>query len=276
MFKSLLNKFVKKPIKEENHDQYLNKSIVITIETTVRPLSDNEEKIRELGKKATEYKGKDWDIAIDCLKQRKLLMPTVSTDYGIKESLRLPKFLQDAGRFKEALTECHDLLKNHPKDKAEIFDAMRLIYQREKIYSLSSIYGILSMSWQALRYKTRPHIAPDGWDNIQFWRDKIIGLLNKSKQSQLSDTICDSFEDYLKNISQESIDKFLKENNKEELDYLSDFDKERLLNGRDASIKSLTYSAHFRIEKDFEEFLIIKGQVIIQSLEDKLTDLLKA
>ncbi len=107
-----------------------------------------DEELEELHREATAAKkAKDWDRAIDCL--RKANDRAGAEDFG---SMRLPLFLQQAGRFDEAMLEFKQLLAGvenfvelalaHATPTARraavashrfrIYDKMRLACQREK------------------------------------------------------------------------------------------------------------------------------------------------
>lgn len=119
----------------------------------VRPDSADEQRIAALHREATEHKGKkEWDKAIACLREAERLKGNVLTVYPVKHSLRLPLFLQQAGRFDEAMREFQALLddtesrvlRNLPKrnvssktmlthaEYAEIYAAMSTACKREK------------------------------------------------------------------------------------------------------------------------------------------------
>jgi hypothetical protein len=269
MFKKIISKIMGKPEIEQIPQK--KKVASLKLEITVRPLSNTEQEIRDLGKKATKYKGKDLNLSIDCLMKRKELLPKVATDYGIDQYLRLPKFLQQAGRANEAFIECNDLLEKKPKDKAKILDALRLIYQREKKFVESSFYGIISMAWQALEYKARSDLAPNAWLDIQFWKKNILSLLKKAERSDLDDHICLLFQGLIKNISKESVDKFMIEHDTKEIDYLSDTEKKLLSLGIKSTVESMQYAAKLNVRKAFEEYIMSNGKNIIQEFEQKLS-----
>lgn len=119
----------------------------------VRPDSADEQRIDALHREATEHKAhKEWNKAVACLREAERLKGNVSTVYPVKHSLRLPLFLQQAGRFDEAMREFQALLddtesrvlRNLPKrnissktmlahaEYAEIYTAMSTACKREK------------------------------------------------------------------------------------------------------------------------------------------------
>ena len=131
----------------------------------VRPDSEDEQRIAALHREATEHKAsKEWDKAIACLQEAERLKPKVATIYPVKHALRLPLFLQQAGRFDEAMQEFQKLLDgteariahqfSHQKktvqkklahaDYADIYKAMSTACKREKRMDLTEKYQNLS------------------------------------------------------------------------------------------------------------------------------------
>lgn len=69
-----------------------------------------------LGRKATVLKNaKDWDAAIDTLRQMQERMWVSRVDYGIDEWCRLGLVLQQAGKFEESEREFQRLLDDLPR-----------------------------------------------------------------------------------------------------------------------------------------------------------------
>lgn len=99
----------------------------------VREPSDKEKLIRELGKKATQLKKTDLNEAIACLEQMNRLLDQVSTAYPIEPYLRLPLFLQQAGRMDEAEVLFERLYKTstHPAQRTIVKEKWELAKKRE-------------------------------------------------------------------------------------------------------------------------------------------------
>jgi hypothetical protein len=116
----------------------------------------SEDDPKKLLKKATKFKKRgDFDNAINALKHSYELISKGNIIYSINTFLRLPLYLQKAGRTKEAWKEFNNLLENgYPNqmqkkgivfiDKANIFNKMRLYLQREKKNAKAIKYGIFS------------------------------------------------------------------------------------------------------------------------------------
>lgn len=77
------------------------------------PSADIREEISRLSKVATQQKYEDLGLAIATLRQVKVLMAS-SPGYPVKQWLRLPKFLCEAGRFTEAMAELEELRQTTP------------------------------------------------------------------------------------------------------------------------------------------------------------------
>lgn len=122
------------------------------------------ERIAELNRAATRYKDeKDWDKAIACLREASDLTPKSNMSYAAEHYTRLPLFLQQGGRFEEAMQEFESLLASVPgiiaKEFAHqnkttrtmlehayyytIYDKMRLACKRQKLIDKAAEYEAL-------------------------------------------------------------------------------------------------------------------------------------
>ncbi len=123
--------------------------------------TSHDERASELLKLATEKKKeKDWDGAIATLKEAYQEIAQSQLGYSIETFIRLPQFLQSAGRSKEAWTEFNKLLfgrlqtqlgndNTDPMERSILFDKMRLYLQREKREQLADIFSIFAaVSWR--------------------------------------------------------------------------------------------------------------------------------
>lgn len=122
-----------------------------------------DERISELHKQATAYKGDNWDAAIACLREASDLMRQ-SNGYPTERWTRLPVFLQQAGRFEEAMAEFERLLTevesriatefDHQSEHvrtmhvhgeyARIYDKIRMVCQRQKLKGEAEKYAKLA------------------------------------------------------------------------------------------------------------------------------------
>lgn len=138
----------------------------ITFEVTEIPpvFSETDQKIADLHREATRYKGSDWDKAIGLLQEAAELMRKNNTNHLMQQWLRLPLLLQQAGRFDEAMQEFERLLTEvRPKaerelgayfdlkhiecrthlDCSRIYDKMRLACKRQKLNDKAQEYQSL-------------------------------------------------------------------------------------------------------------------------------------
>lgn len=136
--------------------------------------NEKDKEISELSGKATQFYGdKEWDRAIECLEKVRALLRDNTTIYPIATWLRLPLFLQQAGRFEEAMRQFDKLLaevdamaaknfSHHPEfiqemhacsDKSAIYDKMRLACKRQKIMEEAEKYEDLSNQYEDKRAK---------------------------------------------------------------------------------------------------------------------------
>lgn len=134
--------------------------------TTKRVSSqDAAEEIAALHREATAKKSeKDWDAAIACLREAAELSPHTKVTYPIKHYLRLPVFLQQAGRVDESMREFSELIDSvqgrigkdfahQPEsvqeylchaDYAAIYEAMATACKRQKMLEKMTEYAELA------------------------------------------------------------------------------------------------------------------------------------
>lgn len=91
-------------------------------------------KASELLKEATaRHDRKDFDGATRCLRDAYAVMAGSSTTYPVATFLRLPLYLQKAGRYDEALLEFESLMRRcDHRDRVVVKDKMRLAAEREE------------------------------------------------------------------------------------------------------------------------------------------------
>lgn len=134
--------------------------------------------IAQLHRDATAYKdGKNWDEAVACLKRANELMVLSGTSYGVDRWLRLPIFLQQAGKMDEADMSFSWLLSDVDRQIeadlgqqstnvkaatkhgmcAAIYDKWRLAWKREKQPVKAEYYEALAKEQLGLatQYRSR-------------------------------------------------------------------------------------------------------------------------
>lgn len=133
----------------------------------------------ELQREATRHKkAGDWDKAIECLKKAR--------DRADTGDLRLPVFLQQAGRFDEAMVEFERILSgvdarcardysHHPEFaqhgfthhvRAQIYDKMRLACKRQKLPAEVAKYEALKEEFWEKHYDFQPV-----WE--KYWKEDM-------------------------------------------------------------------------------------------------------
>lgn len=139
-----------------------NSGLTATMSITKNPI---DERIAALHREATQHKGDDWNAAIACLQEASDLMRRHGGYYGFDRWTRLPVFLQQAGRFDEAmreferlLSEVEDRVKNEGSDRStpasiqkyihlnyqQIYDKMRMVCKRQKLLDKAAEYQALT------------------------------------------------------------------------------------------------------------------------------------
>ena len=114
------------------------------------------ERIRKLMRAATALSDTDPNAAVETFREAAALIPETETDYTVAPFLRVPRYLQQAGRQEEAWEEFQRLLKDgypnmqqgkgawHRMESA-VYDQMRLFLQREKRPDEAVLYGVRSI-----------------------------------------------------------------------------------------------------------------------------------
>lgn len=159
--------------------------------------------ISDLSKKATQLsKHNDLDSAINCLQQANDLMAKASLIYTIESRLRLPIYLQQAGRYTEAKAEFENLLmaahsqttlefpRLHGVElvrpvayrKSAIMDKMRLAAQREGDFLPACYFAVLSLAAHAVgrHYQSPEFDASAFYSDETKWEKAVANLLKKA------------------------------------------------------------------------------------------------
>lgn len=143
----------------------------------------------------------DIDSAIDLLRTAYAQIASGRISYPVSTFLRLPLYLQQAGRTDEAWREFHLLLTHGfpnqlqhpdvvPMEHCEIYDKVRLFLQRERKFDLAVRFGVLSyISWgvglhrQRRKAELRDYVARENIEN------NAVALLKKAKKLRLKDEL---------------------------------------------------------------------------------------
>lgn len=175
----------------------------ITIEKAKNPLR---ERIAALHREATAHKGSDWNASIAALQEAAHLMRN-SDYYEIDRMLRLPKFLEQAGRFNEAMKEL-DLLLSEVKQAAknatkhsssslpsstkctthdyysQVYDVMSLVCKRKKLKDKEKEFRSLSEKHKLIVDELRKVLELEREAEKQAYHEKRAQILHQREARQ--------------------------------------------------------------------------------------------
>lgn len=156
--------------------------------------------VSDYGKLATQYSNTDINLAITYLEKIWEINNTTDYDADLAQLVRLPKFLQQAGRFDEALVRCDELLNSSVDrmtarwgyhefgqvnidygvalDKAGIYKCIALIYKREKNKEKSAYYKELENQQFAIADSLNQEIKILEDKELQVYQDWKEGKRN--------------------------------------------------------------------------------------------------
>lgn len=166
-----------------------------------RNTSSAGEKASTLLKEATVLK-KEGKItqAIEKLRQAYVQISKTDTDYGIEVFLRLPLYLQEAGKKDEAWREFNYLLTSGYQNmfkatwswhlmESKIYDKMRLVLQRDGKPLMAISFGVLSYIKELRGELEKPTDIKDGdyiikAQQLDSLNSMLEPLLKKAKKSE--------------------------------------------------------------------------------------------
>ena len=156
--------------------------------------------VSDYGKLATQYSNTDINLAITYLEKIWEINNTTDYDADLAQLVRLPKFLQHAGRFDEALVRCDELLNSSVDrmtarwsfhrlgsiikdyflalDRAAIYKCIALIYKREKNKEKSAYYKELENQQFAIADSLNQEIKILEDKELQVYQDWKEGKRN--------------------------------------------------------------------------------------------------
>lgn len=151
--------------------------------------------------------------AIELLKRFWEEEPFASSGHGVEAYLKLPMYLQQAGRGDEAWRTLKILLNDYalsntklneqilPMARSDIYDKMRLFWQREGEAQVAIKYGILShMHWLLGLHHQRRRKEFRDCANRETIESVVKPLLKKAKSLHLATTICGLLESEVSKI----------------------------------------------------------------------------
>lgn len=185
--------------------------VSLKYEVSVREKTVSEESSSALLKDATQKKEeKDIEGAISSLREAYKLMAQSTIIYPIETFLRLPLYLQQAGRYAESIVEFEKLLANASAkiakefshvskqkqnglaamERAVILDKMRLAAQRERQFVHAAYYQVLSDANRAVGLKLQERAEElDGYSDRGSWINSVESLLRKAKKENLVEAL---------------------------------------------------------------------------------------
>ncbi|MFW2176666.1 MULTISPECIES: hypothetical protein [unclassified Moraxella] len=156
--------------------------------------------VSDYGKLATQYSNTDINLAITYLEKIWEINNTTDYDADLAQLVRLPKFLQQAGRLDEALVRCDELLNSSVDrmttrwsfhrfgsiikdyflalDRAGIYKCLAIIYKREKNKEKSAYYKELESQQLAIADSLNQEIKILEDKELQIYQDWKDGKRN--------------------------------------------------------------------------------------------------
>jgi len=244
-------------------------------DVTRREQTKTDLEIIRLGKIATKLKReKKLDEAIYCLIEQKKLMSTIGfCDSMVERHLRLPKFLQKAGRMAEAIAECREVLRDSTSSKAVIYDAMRLIYQRENRMDESYLFSLLECAWIAVQQKTFSNNSNEKWNFSLYCEKKIDSYFKNNPDTELKEIITKILIQFSVDLDAE-VRLFTRKYQSKPKE-LTAVQNSLKASKREQSAKTLKYSLKRDFEMALYDHLIFKGNAMVSSFENTIRELLE-
>jgi len=186
-------------------------AVEVALNYSAEPPAWEETKSQKLLKEATvKKKAGDLDGAIESLRKAYAEMKGNGEEWGVRPLLRLPMYLQEAGRNDEAWGEFNGLIHRRLSgqdtslammDQSIIYDKMRLFLQREKKTDYAIRIGILSyLSWATgLCLQERTDELADYLSREKL-ETAMLKLLKKAKREELLEHICNIVEEETRNL----------------------------------------------------------------------------
>ena len=162
----------------------------------------------------------DLDGAIELLTQFWSLEPFTSSGYPVETYLKLPMYLQKAGRRDDAWRALNVLITGYlyptaeqndqvlPMTRSDIYDKMRLFWQREGEPSLALRYGILShLQWSLGLLRQRRSEEFRDCARRETIEAVVEPLLKKAKRLTLKPALSDLVEAQVRRLPDLDVDR---------------------------------------------------------------------
>ncbi|SES24485.1 pentatricopeptide repeat domain-containing protein (PPR motif) [Vreelandella subterranea] len=183
----------------------------MNVNVVVSPPTAQDETISSLHKEATAaINEKDFEGAVERLQKAYAMMVEARTDYPIERYLRLPNYLQQAGRMEEAEAIFQEMLSTWQQgnEKASIHNQMRIAYGREKRFDIATVHGMHSILWRCISYtEHRTPLPKEEWATLEHWKPEVEKLLKRTKQTELLDQVLDKLQVFLANPDRDQLKK---------------------------------------------------------------------
>lgn len=148
--------------------------ITLSWEVVAVTASPEEERARRLLREATASKNQDPEGAIRLFLMAREQIAQTDSDHGIQVFVRLPRYLQLAGRSREGWDELNRLLRDgYPNmyksercwyhTKSFVYGKMRLFMQREQMFREAVPYGALAVIYNIRAQATQSTFPGEGW-----------------------------------------------------------------------------------------------------------------
>jgi tetratricopeptide (TPR) repeat protein len=183
------------------------------VQAFVREKTADENRASDLLKEATaKKKAKDIDGAIRCLRQAYVLLEQSPIVYPIETYLRLPLYLQRAGRFEDAQREFQELLIGvddrvarefvhqdvetrkgaAAMKRAGIYRAICTAHRRERKWTPVILFTLLNLACQCVGLKHQKRGEELSlMNNREAWKETTDDLLDGTKLASAGNAIVD-------------------------------------------------------------------------------------
>ncbi len=149
-----------------------------------------EQKISNLHKKATAaIAEKNLEEAVAYLEEAQKLM-AVEEGYPIERYLRLPNYLQQAGRMTDAEAIFKELLATWQQgyEQSAIHSQWRIACNRERDYHGACLHGVHSILWTCVSCAEQERL-PEEWQIADHWSSDLAKLLKRAKKTEQLDSV---------------------------------------------------------------------------------------
>lgn len=173
--------WVRKPIRVENVGSFPG----ATAEIVMYERTPAEEHVRRLNVAATALKKTDIGTAVEYLRRARALNDSIGDrSHPTEWYLRLPLFLQQAGRMDESLVEFEILLAN--TDRYVVYPQMSALeIERSRHAYLGSVYDKLRLAWKRENNVAKSEEAQRLCDFHRGERERLEKMIEKERNARM-------------------------------------------------------------------------------------------